>query len=538
MESLLNNLPRWELTDGYLRLPAADLLIALAGLVFFLLSCYVINRYSVRRFRQRYNRVYRSLEELNSEFVEQQSTFFEWQEETAHDRQLATSDLQRLSTEVSTISQRAAEMRPVYEELQQRQAALQDEVVRLETRHSDIVSVLDNTGPLHEHYANLQGKVAEKSEELVRVERQLQNLRLELDLYDRQSSLVAYAHYEEPEYLHQSSDRFKIEIKRERDFQRALISEKKDLTGLDALKDASERTQAARHGKLLIRAFNLECDKLFATIRHSNYARTVERVGTLAHALEKLMNDQRFGVSLEYVESKLRECTLIYQDKYKAKEEAEEQRQQREQLREERKAQREYDAALKKAQDEEKAYHQLLEKAREEISGATDEQTLEQQERIRYLEEMLEGARQSEQRAMSMAQQTRCGFIYVISNEGSFGKGVYKIGLTRRLDPMDRVKELGDASVPFSFDVHGIIYSEDAPRLENELHQHFDDKRVNVVNNRKEFFRVELNQIEEAINELMDEPVVLKRDGFEDDDYSEAMRLRNSVIEGEVEVVV
>ncbi|ASJ73412.1 DUF4041 domain-containing protein [Granulosicoccus antarcticus] len=538
MEQLLNESSRWALIDGYLQLPITDLLATVAGLITFLLVCYFVTRYRIRRFRHRYNRVYRSLEELNSEFVEQQFQLVEWQDETARQRHRAKNDLQQLTAEVSTVSQRAAEMRPVYEALQRRQADLQDNVVQLEARHSDIVSVLDNTGPLHEHFANLNWKVVEKSDELVRVERQLQNLRLELDLYDRQNNLVAYAHYAEPEYLHQSSDRFKIEVKRERDFQKALISEKKELTGLDALKDASERTQASRHGKLLIRAFNLECDKLFATVRHSNYAKTVERVGKLAHDLEKLMNDQRFGVSLEYVESKLRECTLIYQDKYKAKEEADEQRQQREQLREERKAQREYKAALKKAQDEEKAYQQMLEKARREISEATGGQTLEQQERFRYLEEMLEGARQNEQRAMSMAQQTRCGFIYVISNEGSFGKGIYKIGLTRRLEPMDRVKELGDASVPFSFDVHGIIYSEDAPKLENELHRHFDGKRVNVVNNRKEFFRVELNQIEVAINELMGEPVALKREGFEDDDYSEAMRLRNSVIEGVVETVV
>ncbi len=531
------NLPGWQLADGYLSLPVVDLLMVMAGLIAFLLVCYCLFRYRFRQFRHRYEQVYQSMEDLDSRFVEQQSRFAQWLDDTAHQKEMVTSELQQRNEEVETISLRAAEMRPVYEELQRRQTLLQDDVSRLESRHADIVSVLDNTAPLHEHHANLQGKVAERSEELVRVERQLQTLRLELDLYDRQSHLVAYAHYQEPEYLHQSSDRFKLEIKRERDFQRALIGEKKDLTGLDAVTEASERAQAARHGKLLIRSFNLECDKLFATVRHSNYARTVERVGKLAHELEKLMNDQRFGISLDYVESKLRECTLIYQDKYKAREEAEEQRQQREQLREERKAQREYDAALKKAQDEEKAYQQMLEKAREEISGASEEQTLEQQERIRYLEQMLEGARQNEQRAMSMAQQTRCGFIYVISNEGSFGKGVYKIGLTRRLDPMDRVKELGDASVPFSFDVHGIIYSEDAPRLENELHQHFDDRRVNVVNNRKEFFRVELNRIEEAISRLMDEPVVLKREGFEDDDYSEAMRLRNRVIEGVVEAV-
>lgn len=173
----------------------------------------------------------------------------------------------------------------------------------------------------------------------------------------------------------------------------------------------------------------------------------------------------------------------------------------------------------------------MLEKARQEITGATDEQIAEQQKRIRDLEQMLEQARVNEQRAMSMAQQTRCGFVYVISNKGSFGKGVFKIELTRRLDPMDRVRELGDASVPFAFDVHGIVYSEDTPKLESNLHQQFDALRVNVVNSRKEFFRVELDQIESAINLRVNEPILLKRTGFEDDDYSEAMSLRNAWID-------
>ena len=111
-------------------------------------------------------------------------------------------------------------------------------------------------------------------------------------------------------------------------------------------------------------------------------------------------------------------------------------------------------------------------------------------------------AEAKEQRAKSMAQQTRKGHVYVISNIGSFGENVYKIGLTRRLEPMDRVKELGDASVPFSFDVHAMIYVEDAPALESALHREFTHKRVNAVNLRKEFFTIDLESIKEAVNKI------------------------------------
>jgi len=101
-----------------------------------------------------------------------------------------------------------------------------------------------------------------------------------------------------------------------------------------------------------------------------------------------------------------------------------------------------------------------------------------------------------------MAQQTKRGHVYIISNIGSFGENVYKIGMTRRLEPTDRVKELGDASVPFQFDIHAMIYSDEAPTLENELHKAFTNKKVNMLNNRKEFFNVTIDEIEEKVGEI------------------------------------
>ena len=187
--------------------------------------------------------------------------------------------------------------------------------------------------------------------------------------------------------------------------------------------------------------------------------------------------------------------------------------QKQEEEREEREAQREYERAIKKAlKDEEKAQEALEQKKREIAEAQTQEKIQKLQEQIQGLEKALVNARELRERAMSMAQQTKIGYVYVISNIGSFGKDVYKIGMTRRLDPMERVLELSNASVPFPFDVHTFIYSEDAPSLEADLHRRFDAKKVNSINYRKEYFHVTLDEIKAALKEkgvdanFIDEP--------------------------------
>lgn len=110
-------------------------------------------------------------------------------------------------------------------------------------------------------------------------------------------------------------------------------------------------------------------------------------------------------------------------------------------------------------------------------------------------------AHERKERAISQAQLTRSGHIYIVSNIGSFGEDIYKIGMTRRLEPIDRIKELSSAAVPFDFDVHAMVYTNDAPTLESTLHSRFNDRRVNRVNERKEFFRVSLEEIAEAVKE-------------------------------------
>ena len=153
-------------------------------------------------------------------------------------------------------------------------------------------------------------------------------------------------------------------------------------------------------------------------------------------------------------------------------------------------------AEAEAAEREEAKYQALLEKARKEANGDGN------LKRIEELEAALAEAHAASERARAMAEMTRSGYVYIISNVGSFGEDVVKIGLTRRLDPDDRVRELGDASVPFSFDTHAMIYSDAAPALEFALHKEFADRRINMSNFRKEFFRVSLDEVEEAVARL------------------------------------
>jgi hypothetical protein len=140
-----------------------------------------------------------------------------------------------------------------------------------------------------------------------------------------------------------------------------------------------------------------------------------------------------------------------------------------------------------------------MEKARAQMEQASDEQRAKYETQIAELEQKWKEAEIRNQRAKSMAQQTKSGHVYIISNIGSFGENVYKIGMTRRLEPLDRVRELGDASVPCAFDVHAMIWSEDAPALETKLHRQFALSQLNKINYRKEFFKVNLQEIREIL---------------------------------------
>jgi chromosome segregation ATPase len=227
-----------------------------------------------------------------------------------------------------------------------------------------------------------------------------------------------------------------------------------------------------------------------------------ERITKSFETINKIGESQTVTIQPEYLNLKIKELVLEHEYQQKRQREKEELRAAQEEMREEEKARREFEQAQKEAEKEESNYQKALDKARKEIEQATGEKQNKLQVQIEKLEQELKEAQEKKERAISMAQQTKRGHVYIISNIGSFGEHVYKIGMTRRMEPLDRVKELGDASVPFHFDIHAMIFSEEAPTLENELHKAFANKKVNLVNYRKEFFKVTLDEIEQKAKEI------------------------------------
>lgn len=255
--------------------------------------------------------------------------------------------------------------------------------------------------------------------------------------------------------------------------------------------------------KFVLDAFNGKVDSTLSKIKHNNYGKLSQEIKDAFELVN--YNGSAFRsakITDIYLQARLNELKWGVAVNEIMLEEREEQRRIKEQLREEEKARREYEKAIKEAEKEEKAIQQAIDKATKELMLAGEEQRIALEQRLAELQVKYEEAEAKNQRAISMAQQTRSGHVYVISNIGSFGENVYKIGMTRRLEPLDRVRELGDASVPFSFDVHAMIYSDDAPSLENHLHKVFNDKQVNKVNARKEFFNVGIKDIKSTIKEM------------------------------------
>ena len=262
------------------------------------------------------------------------------------------------------------------------------------------------------------------------------------------------------------------------------------------------QSMVKREKQLMLRAFNGETDSFIANVDWNNILKMEERLNKSFEAINKVYKEQGLAISEVYKSYKVWELQLTYEYKKKLQEEREEQRAIREQMREDERAEKELEAARIKAEKEEIMYIKALEKARKEVGTAVGKKQEELLQRIAELESGLLGVETLKQKAISMAQQTKMGYVYVISNIGAFGDDVYKIGMTRRLEPTDRVKELGDASVPFPFDIHAMIFSENAPELETKLHNIFVDNRVNMTNYKREFFNISLERIEEEAKKL------------------------------------
>jgi mRNA-degrading endonuclease RelE of RelBE toxin-antitoxin system len=250
-------------------------------------------------------------------------------------------------------------------------------------------------------------------------------------------------------------------------------------------------------------AFNGKVDSILAAVKHDNFGKLNQRINDSAVLINRLGAAFRNArIERPFIEAQIEVLKWAVAAHELKRLEKEEQRALREQIREEEKARKEFEKALKEAARDEDVARKAVAKARADLERANEAERTVFEAKLAELSERLRAAEERGQRALSMAQQTRSGNVYVISNVGSFGQDVYKIGMTRRLEPEDRVKELGDASVPFSFDIHAMIRTDDAPSLERALHKRFLRDQVNKVNPRKEFFRVPLTAIKAEVERM------------------------------------
>jgi len=280
-------------------------------------------------------------------------------------------------------------------------------------------------------------------------------------------------------------------------------------------------------GALLLTTVEMLCSKTNATNGHQALEKLAESI-IATEALIKCI-DSRATINEEFKSLLIKRLQIEIHFK-KAKQLAkEEQRELREQEREEKKARQEAEKIQKEAEKEEQIKSEAIADLEKKMAEKSDVERATYQAELDRLKAELEQAHQKFERAKSRAQETKQGHVYVISNIGSFGENVLKIGMTRRMEPMDRVKELGGASVPFTFDVHALIESDDAPNLESTLHKVLDHKRVNRVNRRKEYFNVNLDEIEQELQKLGIN--VLMNKVASADEYYQSIKLEGSLVE-------
>lgn len=347
----------------------------------------------------------------------------------------------------------------------------------------------------------------------------------EVAIFDERLAFAEMGVYE-PHFDFDTSEDFKDAINRVRDRQKAMVSDKTAVVcPMQWTVDGSVskgKTMTDRNIRLTLRAFNSECDAAISNTRWNNANAMEKRIENARNQIDKHNASNRVEITDPYFRLKLEELRLTHEYREKVKQEREERADDAKAAREEQKLIRE----MERAEEEEARYQRMLEKARTEAASVVGPKLEAYTQQIEILERDLAEAHAKVERARAIAEMTRTGYVYVISNVGSFGPDFVKIGLTRRLEPADRIRELGDASVPFLFDTHAMIYSDDAPSLERALHTEFAAQRINATNMRKEFFRVSIEDVEAAVKRLA--PAAAFFRDIEAQEYRETMALRNS----------
>lgn len=390
-----------------------------------------------------------------------------------------------------------------------------------------IESLKTQINDLQSHFDNLCNRTNEKGQEYNNLLDLISETKSKLIILQDDVLVQEFGLYT-PVYDFASSDEYKDRLLSIRERQKQMIKNGTAATGSinwtvnGSLQKGSKMVNDTQ--KLLIRAFNSECDKMVSKVKYNNFDMSLKRITTSRNTISRLGKTMQISITDAYYQAKVDELHLAFEYRQKKQEEKEAEKEARAALREAAKLQKEIEEQ-RKIIDKERAHYKnaLLSVLKQIESCETPSDELLQKKAD--LEKQL-GVIDTKIKDLDYREANqRAGYVYVISNIGAFGENIYKIGMTRRLNPQDRVDELGDASVPFNFDVHAIIFSDNAPALENALHKAFEDRKVNMINHRREFFNVTLDEIKEVIRQNYDKTVEFI-DVPDAEQYRESLKMR------------
>ncbi len=348
----------------------------------------------------------------------------------------------------------------------------------------------------------LVGDLAAMAVEKDKLQTVIKGIKARIVSFDEEELLQSFGFYK-PLYDCADSAAYSQLLEKVRGRQKQMVKERTALRTESVFAVEDDRTGGKKIAKnlekLILRAFNGECDATIDKVTFSNLDAITARITKAYQDLNTLCQIVGISISQAFLNAKIEELHLCYEYQRKVKEERDEQRKIREEMREQARLVKEIEDARKKIEKEETHFNRVIAELQARMDAAAASEKAQYEAKLREYQVQLAAVQKDKEEVAFREQSTRAGYVYIISNIGSFGENAYKIGVTRRLEPQERVDELSDASVPFDFDVHAMIFSEDAPSLEGALHAHFADRAINRINPRKEFFRVGLEEIEEVV---------------------------------------
>lgn len=382
------------------------------------------------------------------------------------------------------------------------------EAVLEETKALSIVEINDYLANKEKEKSDINNDISKYKSQLDGIIREISNKRKELIDVEDAIELQECAIYE-PRYDFATSLQYKEELDEVRQYQKDMIKDKsaviysENWTVDGSLAKGKKMTNG--NIKVILRCFNSECEAAINKIKYNNIHTIEKRIQTSFNILNQAFKTAKVAITDDYLNLKFDELYLGYEFEKKKAEEKEALREQREKEREEKALQKEVENKKKKINKEITHLQKLVEELNLRLAETKDEN--EKNDILAQLtaaNQNIKDYTDEEKELDYRLENLGAGYVYIISNIGAFGKDIFKIGVTRRLDPLERINELSSASVPFKFDVHALIFSYNAYQLETELHNKFSKNRVNKVNNRKEFFKVSIDELEKELMNYKD----------------------------------